>query len=476
MDTTSIVVGSTGTEPSRSLWASLVEAVRGSHQDYTAGSLNRAILLLAVPMVLEMVLESLFAVVDVFWVGRLGANAVATVGLTESMLSLVFSVGMGLSLSTTAMVARRIGEKDHEGAADAAVQAIILGLIVSVAVGLPCLLFAPRLLQWMGASPEIVSVGSGYARICLGGSCAVLLLFLNNAIFRGAGDAAIAMRLLWVSNIINLILDPCLIFGWGPFPRLGVTGAALATFIGRSIGVIYQFYRLLKGTERIHILRRQIRLHFGVLLRLVRVSLTGILQFAIAHTSWIGLVRIVSVFGAAALAGYTIAIRIVIFVILPSWGLSNAAATLVGQNLGAGKPERAETAVWRTGFYNMIFLGSVGVLFILFAEPVVRLFTHDPAVVPLGAACLRIVSYGNLGYAYFMVMMQAFNGAGDTVTPTIVNFFGFWLFEIPLAYALALPLRLHSNGVFFSIAIAESSMAVASAVLFKQGRWKKKKI
>jgi len=467
---------STAVEPSRSLWASLVEAVRGSHQDYTAGSLNRAILLLAVPMVLEMVLESLFAVVDVFWVGRLGANAVATVGLTESMLSLVFAVGMGLSLSTTAMVARRIGEKDHEGAADAAVQAIILGLIVSVAVGLPCLLFAPRLLQLMGASPEIVSVGSGYARICLGGSCAVLLLFLNNAIFRGAGDAAIAMRLLWVSNIINLILDPCLIFGWGPFPRLGVTGAALATFIGRSIGVIYQFYRLLKGTERIHILRRQIRLYFGVLLRLVRVSMTGILQFAIAHTSWIGLVRIVSVFGAAALAGYTIAIRIVIFVILPSWGLSNAAATLVGQNLGAGKPERAETAVWRTGFYNMIFLGSVGVLFIVFAEPVVRLFTNDPAVVPMGAACLRIVSYGNLGYAYFMVMMQAFNGAGDTITPTIVNFFGFWLFEIPLAYGLALPLRLHSNGVFFSIAIAESSMALASAVLFKQGRWKKKKI
>ncbi|MGO9088218.1 MAG: MATE family efflux transporter [Candidatus Sulfotelmatobacter sp.] len=476
MDTTSTVAGSTNTEPSRSLWASLVEAVRGSHQDYTAGTLNRAILLLAVPMVLEMVLESLFAVVDVFWVGRLGANAVATVGLTESMLSLVFAVGMGLSLSTTAMVARRIGEKDPEGAAVAGVQAIGLGLIVSLAIGLPCLIYAPRLLQLMGASAEIVAVGSGYTRICLGGSCAVLLLFLNNAIFRGAGDAAIAMRLLWVSNIINLVLDPCLIFGWGPFPKLGVTGAALATFIGRSIGVIYQFYRLLKGTERIHILRRQIRLHFGVLLRLVRVSLTGILQFAIAHTSWIGLVRIVSVFGAAALAGYTIAIRIVIFVILPSWGLSNAAATLVGQNLGAGKPERAETAVWRTGFYNMMFLGSVGVLFIVFAEPVVRLFTNDPAVVPLGAACLRIVSYGNLGYAYFMVMMQAFNGAGDTITPTIVNFFGFWLFEIPLAYALAVPLRMHSNGVFFSIAIAESSMAVASAILFKKGRWKKKKI
>jgi putative MATE family efflux protein len=383
---------------------------------------------------------------------------------------------MGLSLSTTAMVARRIGEKDPEGAAVAGVQAIALGLIVSLAIGLPCLLLAPRLLGLMGASPEIIAVGSGYTRICLGGSCAVLLLFLNNAIFRGAGDAAIAMRLLWVSNIINLVLDPCLIFGWLHFPKLGVTGAALATFIGRSIGVIYQFYRLLKGTERIRILTRQIRLQWNVMWRLVRVSLTGILQFAIAHTSWIGLVRIVSIFGAAALAGYTIAIRIVIFVILPSWGLSNAAATLVGQNLGAAKPERAESAVWRTGLYNVMFMGTVGVLFILFAEPIVRLFTHDPDVVPLGAACLRIVSYGNLGYAYFMVMMQAFNGAGDTITPTIVNFFGFWLFEIPLAYWLAISLKMHSNGVFFSIAIAETSMAIASAVLFKQGRWKTKKI
>src|SRR5579863_55046 len=462
--------------PRQTLWASLMEAIRGSHQDYTTGGLNRAILLLAVPMVLEMVLESLFAVVDVFWVGRLGANAVATVGLTESMLSLVFAVSMGLGLSTTAMVARRIGEKDPEGAALAAVQAIALGLIVSLAIGVPCFLFAPRLLRLMGATPEIIALGNGYTRICLGGSGAVLLLFLNNAIFRGAGDAAIAMRLLWVSNIINLVLDPCLIFGFGPFPKLGVTGAALATFIGRSIAVLYQFYRLLRGTERIHILKGQIRVHYDVLMRLLRVSMTGILQFAIAHTSWIGLVRIVSIFGAAALAGYTIAIRIVIFVILPSWGLSNAAATLVGQNLGAKHPERAEKAVWRTGLYNVAFLGAVGIFFIFFAEPVVRLFTHDPAVVPLGAACLRIVSYGNLGYAYFMVMMQAFNGAGDTITPTIVNFFGFWLFEIPLAYWLALPMGMRSNGVFFSIAIAESAMAAASAILFRQGKWKQKKI
>jgi putative MATE family efflux protein len=392
------------------------------------------------------------------------------------MLSLVFSVGMGLSLSTTAMVARRIGEKDPEGAAIAGVQAIALGLFVSLVIGVPCFFYAPNLLRLMGASREIVATGSGYARICLGGSFAVLLLFLNNAIFRGAGDAAIAMRLLWVSNIINLILDPCLIFGWGPFPRLGVTGAAVATLTGRSIGVVYQFYRLMKGTERLRILKSQVQLRVDVLLRLIRVSVTGILQFAIAHTSWIGLVRIVSFFGAAALAGYTIAIRIVIFVILPSWGLSNAAATLVGQNLGAGHPERAEKAVWRTGLYNVIFLGAVGMVFIFFAEPIIRLFTQDPAVVPLGASCLRIVSYGNLGYAYFMVMMQAFNGAGDTITPTIVNFFGFWLFEIPLAYGLAIPLHMRSDGAFAAIAIAESSMAAVSAILFKQGRWKKNKI
>jgi len=458
------------------LWSSIREALRGSHQDFTAGSLNRAILLLAIPMVMEMVLESLFAVVDVFWVGRLGADAVATVGLTESLLSLVFAVGLGLSLSTTAMVARRIGEKDPEGAAVAGVQAIAIGLIVSVLVGLPCLIYAPDLLRLMGASPQIISVGSGYARIALAGSGAIMMLFLNNAIFRGAGDAAIAMRLLWVSNIINLILDPCLIFGLGPFPKLGVTGAALATFTGRSIGVLYQFYRLLRGTERIRILRSQIHVNFRVLFRLLRVSLTGILQFTIAHTSWIGLVRIVSIFGSAALAGYTIAIRILIFVLMPSWGLSNAAATLVGQNLGAKQPERAETSVWRTGLYNMIFLGGIGLFFIIFADPVIRLFISNPDVIPLAVSCLRILSYGNIGYAYGMVMLQAFNGAGDTVTPTIVNFFGFWLLEIPLAYFLAIPARMQSSGVFWSIVIAECSIAAASIILFKRGKWKAQQI
>src|SRR5437870_4116391 len=462
--------------PPPKLWSSIHESLRGSHQDFTTGNLNRAILLLAIPMVLEMVLESLFAVVDVFWVGRLGANAVATVGLTESLISLVFAIGLGISLSTTAMVARRIGEKDAAGAAVAGVQAIAIGLAISVLVGVPCVFYAPRLLRLMGASPQVVAVGSGYARIALGGSGAIMMLFLSNAIFRGAGDAAIALRLLWVSNIINLILDPCLIFGLGPFPKLGVTGAALATFTGRSIGVLYQFYRLLRGSERIRILRKQIHLNFSVLFRLLRVSLTGILQFAIAHTSWIGLVRIVSVFGSAALAGYTIAIRILFFVILPSWGLSNAAATLVGQNLGAKQPERAEKSVWRTGLYNMLFLGIIGVLLVFFADTVVRLFTHGPVVLPLASSALRIFSYGNIGYAYAMVMLQAFNGAGDTVTPTIVNFFAFWMLEIPLAYFLAIHTGMRAPGVYWSVVVAEASMAAVSILLFKRGYWKRQKI
>jgi putative MATE family efflux protein len=473
MDSQELILNS---PPPTTFWGSIREALRGSHQDFTSGNLNRAIVLLAIPMVLEMVLESLFAVVDVFWVARLGKNAVAAVGLTESLLSLVFAVGFGLALSTTAMVARRIGEKDPAGAAVAGVQAMVIGVGTSLLVGVPCWIYAPRLLEAMGASPEIVATGSGYARIALGGCCAVLMLFLNNAIFRGAGDAAVAMRLLWVSNIINLVLDPCLIFGWGPFPKLGVTGAALATFIGRSIGVLYQLYRLLRGTERIRILVSQLRVDLPVLWRLIRVSVTGILQFAVADVSWIGLTRIVSLFGPAALAGYTIAIRILIFVILPSWGLSNAAATLVGQNLGAKQPERAERSVWRTGLYNMIFLGSVGVLFAILAEPIVGLFTNDGAVLPLAAVCLRILSYGNIGYAYGMVMLQAFNGAGDTVTPTIVNFFGFCLLELPLAYVLARPLAFGPKGAYYAIVFAEAAIALAGILLFRRGKWKRQEI
>ncbi len=463
-------------EPQRSFWSSVREALRGSRQDYTAGSLNRSILLLAIPMVLEMVLESLFAVVDTFWVGRLGADAVATVGLTESMLALVFAVGMGLSLSTTAMVARRIGEKDPEDAALSAVQAIALGLLISLAMGIPAGLAAPRLLGMMGASPAVVAIGSGYARIALGGCGAILMLFLNNAIFRGAGDAAIAMRLLWVSNIINLILDPLFIFGLGPFHGLGVTGAALATFTGRSIGVLYQFYRLLRGTERIRVMVYHIKLDLPVLWRLLHVSLTGMLQFAIANASWIGLVRIVALFGAAAVAGYTVAIRIVMFYILPAWGLSNAAATLVGQNLGAHHPERAEQAVWRTGLYNMLFLALLGIVFVVFAGPVVRIFVSDPVVVAIGSRALRTFACGNIAYAWVMVLLQAFNGAGDTLTPTFVNFFGFWVLELPLAWWLATGLHLRAEGAFTSVVVAECVIALASFVLFRRGRWKTQRI
>ncbi|MGA9720240.1 MAG: MATE family efflux transporter [Acidobacteriaceae bacterium] len=459
-----------------SLWQAIKEAVRGSHRDFTTGSLNRAIVLLAIPMVLEMVLESLFAVVDIFWVGRLGSDAIATVGLTESMLTLIIAVGLGLGMATTAMVARRIGEKDPEGAAIGAMQGILLSLAVSVLIAIPCIHYAPQLLRIAGGTPSIVATGSGYTRIALGGGGVLLLLFLNNAIFRGAGDAAVAMRLLWVSNIINLALDPCLIFGWGPFPRMGVTGAAAATFTGRSIGVLYQFYRLARGTERLRIGVRQMRLNLQVMGRLLRVSSTGILQFLIAQASWIGLVRIVSVFGAAALAGYTVGIRIIIFILLPSWGLSNAAATLVGQNLGAGQPDRAESSVWRTGLWNMIFLGSVGVVFFIFAASVVSIFTGDPEVSRIAANSLRIFSCGNIAYAFGMVMMQAFNGAGDTITPTIINLVGFWILELPLAWWLAHRTRLAENGVFLSVVIAEMFMVATSIVLFRQGRWKRQTI
>jgi len=328
----------------------------------------------------------------------------------------------------------------------------------------------------MGASPAIVATGANYTRIALGGSGVVLMLFLNNAILRGAGDAAIAMRLLWVSNILNLILDPCLIFGLGPFPKLGVTGAALATFTGRGIGVLYQFYRLSQGTDRLKLAARHIRLKGDVLWRLARVSLSGILQFLIAQASWIGLVRIVSLYGASALAAYTISIRIVIFAILPSWGLSNAAATLVGQNLGAQRLDRARSAVWRTGLWNMAFLGSVGLVFIAFAPFIVALFTNDPVVAKTAVDCLRIFSCGNVAYAYGMVLMQAFNGAGDTVTPTYVNIVGFWLLEIPLAWWLAMHTRLGVNGAFASVVIAQSFVAVISFVLFRRGRWAEQKI
>src|SRR5579859_4159327 len=454
-----------------SVWQSILEAIRGTQQDFTEGSISRAVLLLATPMVLEMFMESLFAIVDVFWVTRLGSNAIATVGLTESMLTLVFSVAMGVSMSATAMVARRIGEKDPRGAATAAVQAILLGVVLAVLMGVPGFWFAPRLLEWMGAPTDLVRMGHRYTAIMLGGSVSVMLLFLNNGIFRGSGDASVAMRVLWVSNLINLILDPCLIFGLGPFPKLGVTGAAVSTLTGRPFGVLYQLWILTRGHSRIVVRPIDIRVVPRVIVSLVRVSITGVMHFAIAHTSWIALVRIISTFGSAAVAGYTIGIRIFIFAILPSWGLSGAAATMVGQNLGAHKPERAERAVYLTGFYNMLFLSVVTAVFIELPGPIVRLFTSDPTVAPYAVDCLRIIAYGNLAYAYGMVMVQAFNGAGDTITPTIINVFGFWLCEIPLAWVLAYPAGMAVHGVFISIPVSELLITLAGLAVFTRGRW-----
>jgi len=461
---------------SRSYWSAIREALQGTHQDFTTGSLRRAIVLLAIPMVLEMFMESLFAIVDVFWVSRLGANAMATVGLTESVLMLVYCFAMGLAMAATAMVARRIGEKDHEGAAVAATQALFVGVIASIVIAIIGGVTAPKLLEIMGATPEVIATGRSYAAITMGSSVSVVFLFLNNGIFRGAGDAAIAMRVLWLSNIINLILDPLFIFGIGPFPELGVTGAAVATATGRSIGVAYQLWILFSGTGRVKLVARQCQANWGVMRRLSRVALNGMFQYGVAQTSWLVLVRFVSSFGSAAVAGYTVGIRIFIFAILPSWGLSSAAATLVGQNLGAQKPDRAERSVWLTGLYNMVFLGIVTVVFVAFPEPIIRLFTDDPAVIPFGVDCLRIISYGNLAYAYGMVMVQSFNGAGDTFTPTVVNIFGYWLFQLPVAYWLAFHTSLGSKGVFAAIPIAEAAIALVGVILFRRGRWKGKQI
>jgi putative MATE family efflux protein len=459
-----------------SYWTAIREAIRGSQQDFTEGSLRRAIVLLAIPMVLDMVMESLFAVVDTFWVAHLGANAMATVGLTESVLMLVYCGAMGLSMSATAMVARRIGEKDSKGAAVAAVQAILVGVVASVLVAIGGSAIAPKLLEIMGASPDVVTIGRHYAAIMMGSTVAIVLLFLNNGIFRGAGDAAIAMRVLWLSNFINLLLDPCFIFGLGPFPEFGLAGAAVSTTIGRSIGVVYQMWVMFSGHSRVKILPHQFRVHWDVMSRLIRVALNGMFQYGIGQLSWLFLVRLVSTFGSVAVAGYTVAIRIFFFAILPPWGLSGAAATLVGQNLGAQKPERAEQSVWLTGFYNMVFLAAVGLVFIFFPEPIIRVFTSDPAVISFGVDCLRIICYGNLAYAYGMVMVQSFNGAGDTFTPTVVNLFGYWLFQIPVAYLLASRTSLGPQGVFYAIPLAETAIAIVGVALFRQGRWKKKRI
>ena len=452
------------------------EAVVGSQRDFTEGPIGPAIFLLAVQMVLEMMMESLFGVVNVFWVAHLGKEATATVGITESLLTMVFAVAMGLSMATTATVARRIGEKDHKGASVAAVQSIILGVVASIPVGIIAIVFAPEMLRLMGASEGAITNGTGYARVILGGNVVIMQLFLINAVFRGAGDASIAMRVLWIANLINLVLDPCLIFGLGPFPKLGVTGSAIATTIGRGIGVAFQLWVLFSGRGRIKVNWRDFRLDIDVMTRMVRISLGGMFQFLVATASWLGLVRIVAVFGDAALAGYTVALRIVIFAILPSWGMSNAAATLVGQNLGAGKPDRAERSVWVTGFANMCFLGLVAITFVIFAEELIGIFTTDPAVVPYGVSCLRFISYGYIFYAYGMVVVQSFNGAGDTNTPTVINLFCYWLFQIPLAYCLAIPFDFGAKGVFFAITISESLLAVVAVIVFRRGTWKTRKV
>ncbi|HEY0404746.1 MAG TPA: MATE family efflux transporter [Pyrinomonadaceae bacterium] len=462
--------------PTAGVWTAIREAVRGSRMDYTQGSIGRAILLLSIPMVLEMLMESVFAVVDVFFVAKLGAAAVATVGLTESLLTLIYTVAIGLSIGATAMVARRIGEHDAEGAARAAVQVIALGIIVAATLGLVGILFAPRLLAVMGATPEVIARGSNFTRVMLGGNISVVMLFLINATFRGAGDAAIAMRVLWLANLINILLGPCLIFGLGPFPELGVTGAAVATTIGRSTGALFALSKLIRPGGRIHVEHRHLRLEPSIMARLVRLSASGAFQVFIGMASWIGLVRIISGFGSNALAGYTIGIRVILFALLPSWGMSNAAATMVGQALGAGKPERAERAVWKAGFYNMCFLGIVGLLFVVFAGQIIHLFTADPLVAPYGTDCLRFVASGFLFYAYGMVITQSFNGAGDTFTPTIINLFVFWFWEIPLAYVLAIRFGYGPRGVFLAMVIAFSTLAVVSALFFRRGRWKARKV
>ncbi|MBN2632989.1 MAG: MATE family efflux transporter [Bacteroidales bacterium] len=460
----------------RSFFRDLREAVAGTEQDFTEGKLSRAILLLSIPAVLEMIMESVFVIIDIWFVSKLGSDAVATVGLTESLITIVYAISLGFATATTSMVSRRIGEKDPDKASHTAFQAIVTGIIVSVLIAVPGALFADRLLEIMGASDDIVKSMSGYTRIMLGGNTVIMLLFIINAVFRSAGDAAIAMRVLWVGNIINIILDPLLIFGIGPFPEMGIEGAAVATTMGRGIAVIYQFYLLFFGRKRIRLSLQHFGINIRIIARLLRISLGSIGQNLIGTTSWIALVRIISAYGSDIVAGYTIAIRIISFTLLPSWGISNAASTLVGQNLGAGKPERAERSVMITGVVNMILLGTVGLVYILFPEPFIRLFISDINVVAPGVDCLKIVSVGFIAYGLGMVIVNSFNGAGDTTTPLKINIFAFWLIEIPLAWLLAMEAGMNENGVFWAIVIAESIMTLTAFLVFRRGKWKLKEV
>ncbi len=463
-------------QASTSFWSDVAHALKGEQHDYTKETLNRAILLLAVPMVLEMLMESLFAVVDVFWVSRLGRDAVAVIGLTESVMSLIYAVAIGISFAATAIVARRIGEKDPERAARSAAQIIMLGVTVSAGLGVLFGWFAPDILRLMGASPAIVEMGGNFARIMLGGNVTVFMIFLINAIFRGAGDAVLAMRTLWLANAFNIVLGPCFIFGWGPFPEMGVTGAAVATNIGRGIGVLYQLWHLAGHSSRVRVRLQHFRPQFDVLKGIITTSGNGILQLVISTTSWVGLFKILSMFGSAALAGYTIAIRIVVFALMPAWGLANAGATLVGQNLGAQQPDRAEAAVRIATRFNVLLLGIVGAGFVIFAYPLVSLFTSDPETLTYGARALWIVSLAFPLYAAGMCLEGAFNGAGDTWTPTRLNFFCFWLGQVPLAWILADVLGLGAMGVFIAVPVSFSVLALWSAVLFKRGKWKLQKV
>ena len=455
----------------------LKTALKGDEQDYTSLGIDKAIFLLSVPMILEMLMESVFAVVDVFYVSLLNDNdAVATIGLTESVLTIVYSIAIGLSMGATAMVARRVGEKDIPAARVAAMQAIYIGLAFSIVVSMAGIFFSGDILRLMGASEMLIERNLGYTRWMFTGNITIMLLFLINAIFRGAGDASLAMRSLILANGLNIVLDPLFIFGFGPIPAMGVEGAAIATNIGRGIGVLYQLYHLIGGKRVIRLGIKHLAVKWDIIVRLLKVSAGGTGQFLIASASWVFLVRIMSTFGSPAVAGYTIAIRLIVFAILPAWGMANASATLVGQNLGAGFPDRAEKSVWRTAFLNMLFLGMVTIIFVLFARPLLSLFTQDDEVLRNGILCLKIVSLGYVFYAYGMVVSQSFNGAGDTRTPTLINFFGFWLFQIPLAYFLALHMDVGTPGVYAAISIAESAIAIAGILIFRQGKWKTVKI
>jgi putative MATE family efflux protein len=448
----------------------LAEAFRGSNRDFTEGSIGTAVFLLSVPMIFEMLGESLFAVVDIFYVGKLGATAVAVIGITETALVLIYAVAIGLSIGATATIARRIGEKEPEEAAKTGFHVIVLGVIVSAIIAIIGVIFAPNFLQLLGAETAVIELGTTYARIMLGTNFVILFLFLLNAIFRGAGDATVSMRVLWLANILNIILAPIFIF----YFDFGVTGAAIGTSIGRGIGVIYAFAMLWSNRGRITIELKHCKFEPILLWNLVKLSASAVLQFTIGTASWIGLMKVISKFGSEAVAGYTIGVRVIVFALLPSIGMSNAAATLVGQNLGAERPDRAEKSVWTAAFYNAIFLTSIGILFIIFANPIISIFTHESNVVNCGTDTLRIVSYGFIFYSVGMVLESAFNGAGDTWTPTYLNFFVFWMFEIPLAYVLANYFDLKTHGVLWAITIAFSTLAVVSLIIFRRGKWKLK--